>query len=112
MTQLISCNAAIKCNRYERNRNVHQGQMQQASVDRIWQKVHTDMRGPFPPSRDNFCFIMTIVCAFSKYLITVLLRSKSSFEVARNLLQHVFLIYSPAEILVHDGGMDFCYSLL
>lgn len=101
-----------KCNRYKRSRNVHQGPMQQASVDGIWQKVHVDLCGPFPPSHDNHTYIMTLTCAFSKYLITVPLRSKSSFEVARNLVQHVFLIYSPVELLVHDGGKEFCNTLL
>ena len=105
-------NCCGKFSRYERGRNVHQGPMQQASVDGIWEKVHADLCGPFPPSPEHFTYIMTITCAFSKYLITVPLRPKSSFEVARNLVQNVFLIYSPAEILVHDGGKEFCNTLL
>jgi hypothetical protein len=44
-------------------------------------------------------------------LIAVPLRDESAFAVARALVRHVFFVYSPVEILVHDNVGEFCNSL-
>ena len=101
-----------KCNRFKRGLNVRQGLLKHASVNSAWQKVHVDLMGPFVKSRDGYFYLLTAVCAFTKYLVAIPLRSKSAFEVARALVRQVFLVFSPVEILVHDNGLEFVNSLL
>ena len=68
--------------------------------------------GPFVKSRDGYSYVLTAVCAFTKYLVAIPLRSKTAFEVANALVRRVFLVFSPVELLVHDNGLVFANSLL
>jgi hypothetical protein len=86
--------------------------MKHASVNAPWQKVHVDLMGPYVRSYDGFVYILTVSCSFTKYLITVPLRNKEAFTVARELVRRVYLQYGPVEILIHDNGSEFCNSLL
>jgi hypothetical protein len=52
-----------------------------------------------------------VVCSFTKYLIVVPLRNKTALVVAKALVDHVYLIYGPMELCVHDGGKEFCNDL-
>jgi len=61
---------------------------------------------------DGFVHILTVSCSFTKYLITVPLRNKEAFTIARELVRRVYLQYGPVEILLHDNGSEFCNSLL
>jgi len=86
--------------------------MKHASTTGPMSKLHIDLVGPFPRSYDGFTYILTALCSFTKYLITVPLKDKSAFAVARELVRRVYLQYSPSEITVHDGGREFCNSLM
>ena len=46
-------------------------------------------------------------CAFTKYLIAVPIREKTTKTVARALVKHVYLVNGAPEILVHDQGGEF-----
>ena len=110
MKLYISC--CNKCNRYRKNNHTRQAYMKHASVNAPWQKVHIDLMGPYVRSHDGFVYILTVSCSFTKYLITVPLRNKEAFTVARELVRRVYLQYGPVEILIHDNGSEFCNSLL
>ena len=45
-------------------------------------------------------------------MIAVPLRDKSALSVAKALVKHVFLVYRAGEILVHDGGNEFCDEIM
>lgn len=86
--------------------------MKYAAVTGPMSKIHIDLIGPFPRSYDGYVYALTVICSFTKYLITVPLRDKSAFSVARELVKRVYLQYSPSELTVHDGGGEFCNSLM
>ena len=65
------------------------------------------LTGPHPQSSNGNKYILTAICAFTKYLITVPLRDKTSRLVAKALVEHVYLVHSQPEILVHDLGGEF-----
>ena len=101
-----------KCNRYRRNAHSRNAPMKYATVTGPMSKIHIDLIGPFPRSYDGYVYALTVICSFTKYVITVPLRDKSAFSVARELVRKVYLQYSPSELTVHDGGGEFCNSLM
>ena len=95
------------CNQYRHGPRGKRGQLQQALACAPMNKVHIDLTGPHVQSSNGFKYILTVICAFTKYLIAVPLRDKTSKLVARALVKHVYLVHGPPEILVHDGGGEF-----
>jgi len=47
------------------------------------------------------------ICGFTKYLICMPIPDKLSLLVADALMRHVYLVYNPPEMLVHDQGGEF-----
>ena len=84
-----------------------QGQMQQALACDVMQKVHIDLVGPFPLSKKGYKYLLIEICGFTTYLVCVPIRDKVSAMVADALMKHLYLVYGPPEILVHDHGGKF-----
>ena len=100
-------NRCNTCGRYRRGPGKKQGAMQQALGCTVMQKVHIDLTGPHPISRNGYKYLLTAICSFSKFLIAVPIRDKTSLVVAKALLKNVYLVYGLPEILVHDQGGEF-----
>jgi len=84
-----------------------QGEMQQALACDVMQKVHVDLVGLFPTSKGGYKYLLTAICSFTKYLVCMPIRDKVSVMVAEALMKHLYLVYGPPEILVHDQGGEF-----
>jgi len=100
------------CCRFRRGCKRRQGPLQHATAVPVVQKVHIDLTGPHIRSKDGFLYLLTAICSFTKYLIAVPLRDKSALSEAKELVKHVFLVYGAIEILVHDGGKEFCNEIM
>ena len=83
-----------------------QGQIQQALACNVMQKVHVDLVGPFPTSKRGYKYLLSASCGFTKYLVCVPIRDKVSTMVVNALMNHLYLVYRPPEILVHDQGSE------
>ena len=103
----VFVNRCSLCNQYRRGPRGRQGQMQPAIACTPMQKVHIDLTGPHVTSSNGYKYILTVICAFTKYLIAVPIRDKTTRTVARALVKHVYLVHGPPEILVHDQGGEF-----
>jgi len=68
--------------------------------------------GPFVASRCGYKYILTVICAFTRYLITIPVRDKTSLTVAKALVDHVYLVHGLPEILVHDLGGEFWSAVM
>ena len=100
------------CNRYKKGPSHRQGPLQSAVGLSAMQKVHIDLTGPHPRSNQGHVYLLTAICAFTKYLITVPLKDKTALSVARALVKHVFLIHGAVELLVHDNGKEFINDIM
>ena len=100
------------CSRFRRGPRSRQGPLQHAPAGRVMLKVHIDLTGPHVRSRNGYVYLLTAICTFSKYLIAVPLRDKSALSVAKALVRNVFLVYGAVELLVHDGGREFCNEVM
>src|SRR5271165_643355 len=98
------------CASYCRGPRHKQGPLQPQPAGAPFEKFHIDLTGPHPPS--NGCqYLLTGICSFTKYLVTVPIRDKSAVAVADALIEHVYLIYGCCEILVSDCGREFVNDL-
>ena len=86
--------------------------MQLAHGCTVMQKVHIDLTGPHVKSRPGSTYLLTVICSFTKYLITVPLRNKEAISVARALVKNIYLIYGCVEIQVSDNGGEFWNSVV
>ena len=69
-------------------------------------RVHADLIGQLQSSSENK-WILVITDSFSKYAVTVPLRSKDSKEVAQAFFNHWILKFSSPKILITDRGSEF-----
>ena len=95
------------CNQYRHGPRGRQGPLQPAIACAPMQKVHIDLTGPHVTSSNGYKCILTVICAFTKYLIAVPIRDKTMRAVARALVKHVYLQHGPPEMLIHDQGGEF-----
>ena len=76
------------------------------------QRIHTDLFGPLPASANGNKWILTVTCAFSKYVRLIPLPNKEATTVARALLTHWIAVFGPMRRLCHDQGREFNNKLL
>ena len=100
------------CCRYRRGPKYKQGTLQNAPGLAVMQKFHCDLTGPHPRSKNGFVYLLTGICCFTKYLITVPIRDKTALTVAKALVKNVYLIYGAVELQIHDQGTEFCIEVL
>ena len=100
------------CCRYRKGPRFPQGEMQNGVGLAPFQKFHVDLTGPHRRSAKGNQYLLTGICCFTKYLITVPIRDKSALTVANALLKHVYLIYGAVELQIHDQGPEFVNSVL
>jgi hypothetical protein len=101
-----------QCCRYRRGPKFRQGELQLAHGCQPMQKVHIDLTGPHVNSSRQKKYLMTAICSFTKYLVAVPIGDKTAYSVARALVEHIYLVYGPMEIIVHDGGKEFVNDLM
>jgi Integrase zinc binding domain len=101
----------VECNQARKGPCERHAPLKHANTTAVFHRVHVDLMGPFVKSRSGFTYISTAICSFSKYLITIPFRNKSSFSVARELVRKVYLLFGACELSVYDGGLEFCNEL-
>jgi len=67
-----------------------------------------DLAGPFPRSTKGHTYILTAICAFTKFIILV---PQNAIFVAKAIFEKVFLKFGAGEILTDNGGEFRCELL-
>ena len=93
---------------FNKKRPLHPLQPPEAPNDR----VHVDLFGPLPESACKNKWILTITCAFSRFVRVVPLPNKETRTVAEAILRHWIAVFGPMKKLVHDQGREFHSELL
>ena len=71
-----------------------------------------DLVGVLPVSVNGKKFILTAVCPFSNFLISIPIPDKTASTCVRALFDHVFLRYGFPSVLQSDRGGEFLNSIL
>jgi hypothetical protein len=96
------------CKAYKHNTKAPQGLMTAPkSVSKPLVSLSADLIGPLPVSNQRFCYILTVVDNFSKYVWAFPLRIANSKTVIRLLEEKIFLPYSVPRTLIIDNGSQF-----
>ena len=105
----IACCA--KCNAYHRGSPPKQGNLQPMIIGSPAERWSLDLTGPHPTSSDQYKYIFTAICAFTKYAIAVPIRNKEASTVARAIMEHIFLKFGLCHEILTDLGGEFEASL-
>ena len=71
------------------------------------QEIYIDFAGPYPETDRCNRWILSIVCAYSRYPIAVPLPNRSAAVVARALIEHVVQHYSCPKLIISDAAKEF-----
>lgn len=76
------------------------------------ERCHCDLFGPIPQSTNGNKWILTMTCAFSKFVRVIPLPNKEAKTVAQAIFTHWIAVFGPMQRLIHDQGREFHSSLL
>ena len=95
-----------KCAAFHRGFVPRQAFLQPIRMGAPNQRLVIDLCGPFPPN-NQYRYIFTAICPYTKYVTAVAIRNKEASTIARVLVKHVFLIWSQYFELLSDLGTEF-----
>jgi len=70
-----------------------------------------DLAGPFPKSTKGHVYILTAICTFTRFIILVPLKDKTTISVATAIFEKIFLKFRAGEMLTDNGGEFRCELL-
>lgn len=73
----------------------------------VFDTVIVDTIGPLPKSDNNNVYAVTMICDFSKYLISVPIPNKEANTVAKAIFEHFILIYGIMKQIRSDCGTEY-----
>ncbi|KXZ41107.1 hypothetical protein GPECTOR_791g12 [Gonium pectorale] len=72
----------------------------------LWQRVHCDLAGPYPTTKQGHRYVIMAVDSWSKWPEVGLLPNKKSKTTARWLYEHFISRYGSPEIILTDQGTE------
>lgn len=79
---------------------------------KAFQKIVIDTIGPLAKSENNNCYIVTMMCDLTKFLISAPVPSKHAKEVAKAIFHNLILIYGPVSEILTDCGSEYLNQIL
>jgi transposase InsO family protein len=89
-----------------------QGPMQVMEVAAPMERIQLDLVGPNPTTPRRNQWILTMIDSFSRYLISVPLRTKEARHVAAALNRYLFAVWGLCREIYHDQGREFDNRLI
>jgi transposase InsO family protein/predicted aspartyl protease len=106
------CRQCAVCQTVQHGIAPRHGEMKPYAASGIGDRLHIDLTGPHPSSRQGSVYILTAIDAFSRFLFCVPLKNKNALTVATALVEHVFLPHGSYRSMVSDQGREFCNEVL
>jgi hypothetical protein len=96
------CRQCAVCQTVQHGIAPRHGEMKPYAASGIGDRLHIDLTGPHPSSRQGSVYILTAIDAFSRFLFCVPLKNKNALTVATALVEHVFLPHGSYRSMVSD----------
>ena len=77
----------------------------------IFDHIQVDLQGPFTKDLNNNCYLLTAIDVLSGFVVLKGLPDKTEESVSYALME-IFFTFGPPKILQHDGGLEFCNSVV
>jgi transposase InsO family protein len=106
------CRQCIICASYQQGKAPRHGKLCVNEASGVWDRLHIDLVGPVPRSRQGSVYLLTVVDAYCRYLIGIPLRDKTALHVAVALVDKVFCVYGFPRAILSDRGTEFCNAIL
>ena len=104
--------SCLECQRVKTPQTGPVGLMGIKSHQEPWQVVVSDLQGPFPPSMNQFRYLLVAVDDLTKFVVVKPLRTADGKRVWEALNEKVFNIFGYPKILHADNGNEFDNGLI
>lgn len=79
----------------------------QIVAERPFQRIYTDLLGPYPRSKKGNVHLLVVLDQFSKFPLLQPLKKATAKEVVEYLEQHVFHVFGVPESVYSDNGVQY-----
>lgn len=81
-------------------------------MEEIFSRVHIDILGPLPKTKEGYHYCLVIVDSFSKWCERFALKTQEATEVASVLYNEIFTRYEAPSTIVSDRAKNFMSKLV
>lgn len=112
----VDCSRFVKscpdCQRCKNTQRGPAGIMHVKSYQEPWSRVVADIQGPFPPTTNQFKYLLVAFDDFTKFVVAKPLRVADGKRIWEALQEKVFLVFGYPKILHTDNGTEFDNKLI
>ena len=106
------CRSCLTCQQFKQGVIRSQGKMQLLEVEQPLDRVSIDLTGPHPRSSRGNVYLLTMIDAFSRFLIAVPIPNKFAVTVAKAIHRHLFVKFGLCRVIQSDRGREFQNEIL
>jgi RNase H-like domain found in reverse transcriptase/Integrase zinc binding domain/Integrase core domain len=106
------CKTCGDCQSRKRPIRQPQGMLQPSVHERVFSAIEIDFYGPLKPSHSGHMYIITAVCAFSRFAIFHPCRSANATTTADFLINQIVCMFGNFKTLISDADTTFKSSLI
>ena len=103
--------ACQECQKFKYNNAPTANPMQMHLVNEPWHTIGMDIMGPLPTTARQKRFLLVVVDYFTRWIELFPLKSTTSIEVSKILMNEVFSRYGLPKHIVSDNGPQFISNL-
>ena len=100
------------CARAKRDKHHRDAPLKPLPVEDVFSRIHMDILGPLPKTKNGYRYILLIVDSFSKWCEAFPLATYDAGEVARVLYNEFICRYGAPECILTDRGQNFVSLLI
>lgn len=101
-----------KCQLMKHSRHTKQPMEMTSTASSAFEKIFLDLVGPLDKDIDDNCYILSIQCELSKFVLAYPLKNKETVTVARTFVNNFILIFGIPKIIATDRGTEFVSSTM
>ena len=100
------------CQRIKVDRHRHPVPLNPLPVEEVFSRLHIDILGPLPKTKEGYQYCLVIVDSFSKWCESFAMRTQEATEVASILYNEIFTRYGAPRTIVSDRARNFMSKLV
>ena len=95
------------CKKRKTPRPLHSDKPASLTTTRRWQCIAIDLVEAGTTSLEKYKYILTVICMFTRYAITIPIKTKKARDVADALFTYVFAVHGKPREIRSDEGKEF-----
>lgn len=107
-----SISKCLDCQTCKHSRKTKMPMVIQTLPTRSLEYLAIDIVGPMTTSEDSFCYVLSMQCLFSRFIILAPMKNQMAETVAKTFAENYLLKFSPPRFLLSDQGRPFINDLM